>query len=101
MGSLSRTPYQVRHFCAFVQCSVSTAFCFVLGLISRAFQSHEELMDAALTLGKTIAEKSPVAAQSSKIHLNYSRDHSVEEGLQFAVLSNSTFSSKEETILKA
>ena len=32
-----------------------------------------------------IASKSPVAVQGSKVNLNYSRDHSVDEALDYAV----------------
>ena len=39
----------------------------------------------ALNIAKTIASKSPVAVQGSKVILNYSRDHSVDEGLEYVV----------------
>jgi hypothetical protein len=42
-------------------------------------------MDAGFELAKLIASKSPIAVQGSKINLNYSRDHSVEDGLKFVV----------------
>ena len=42
-------------------------------------------MTAALNMAKTIASKSPVAVQGSKVILNYSRDHSVDEGLEYVV----------------
>lgn len=44
-------------------------------------------MSNALKMAEDIASKSPVAVQGSKVNLNYSRDHSVEEGLDFAVSS--------------
>ena len=36
-------------------------------------------------MAKTIASKSPVAVQGSKVILNYSRDHTVDEGLEYVV----------------
>ena len=42
-------------------------------------------MAAALNMAKTIASKSPVAVQGSKVILNYSRDHSVDKGLEYVV----------------
>ena len=36
-------------------------------------------------MAEDIASKSPVAVQGSKVNLHYSRDHTVEEGLHFAV----------------
>ena len=43
------------------------------------------MMAAAIDLAVEIASKSPIAVQSIKLNLNYSRDHSVDEGLQFIV----------------
>ena len=40
---------------------------------------------AALDLANVIASKSPIAVQGSKVNLNYSRDHSVDEALDYAV----------------
>lgn len=45
------------------------------------------MMSAALKLAKVIASKSPVAIQGTKIALNFSRDHSVADGLNFMVSS--------------
>lgn len=42
-------------------------------------------MKAAFDLASTIASKSPVAVQGTKIFLNYSRDHAVADSLNFAV----------------
>jgi delta(3,5)-delta(2,4)-dienoyl-CoA isomerase len=42
-------------------------------------------MTAGLELAKEIASKSPIAVQGSKINLIYSRDHGVEEGLEYMV----------------
>ena len=43
------------------------------------------MMAAAIDLAESIAQMSPVAIQGTKVHLNYSRDHSVEEGLEYIV----------------
>ncbi|OQV24707.1 Delta(3,5)-Delta(2,4)-dienoyl-CoA isomerase, mitochondrial [Hypsibius exemplaris] len=53
-----------------------------IGFVSRTFDSRASMMSLALDVAKKIASKSPVAIQSTKINLNYSRDHSVHEGLQ-------------------
>ena len=45
-------------------------------------------MVAAVDMAKTIANKSPVAVQGSKVILNYSHDHSVDEGLEYVVSAN-------------
>ena len=44
-------------------------------------------MDAAIEMASEIAEKSPVAVQGTKVNLNYARDHSVQDALEFVVSS--------------
>ena len=43
------------------------------------------MLEDALSLARGLAEKSPVAVQNTKHHLNYARDHSVDEGLEYIV----------------
>ena len=38
-----------------------------------------------MKLASLIASKSPVAVQGSKVNLNYSRDHTVDESLDYIV----------------
>lgn len=40
------------------------------------------MIEASLKLAETIAQKSPVAVQVTKRSLIYSRDHTVDEGLE-------------------
>lgn len=58
------------------------------GFVSRLLETKEEMMAAALELAKQIAEKSPVAMLGVKELLNYSRDHSVDESLEYAITWN-------------
>lgn len=51
-----------------------------VGLVSGVFETREQAVEGALKLAKTIAEKSPVAVQATKEVLNFSRDHSVQDG---------------------
>ena len=46
------------------------------------------MMKAALAMAGKIANLSPVAVQGTKINLNYSRDHSVPEGLDYVARWN-------------
>lgn len=71
-----------------------------IGIVSRVFESKEQMLDAANHLAKVIASKSPVAVQGTKIALNYSRDHSVKEGLEFMTYWNMTMLQSED-VLKA
>jgi delta(3,5)-delta(2,4)-dienoyl-CoA isomerase len=51
-----------------------------VGLVSGVFGSREETLEKALALAKSIGEKSPIAVQATKEILNFSRDHSVQDG---------------------
>ncbi|EFO21430.1 enoyl-CoA hydratase/isomerase [Loa loa] len=53
------------------------------GFISRQFDSTEECLSAALSLADNIAMKSPIAVQGTKLALNYSRDHPIDDSIQF------------------
>ena len=56
------------------------------GLVSDTFESHEKLLEAANSLAKEIASKSPIAIHGLKAVMNYSRDHSVSDSLDFNAL---------------
>ena len=53
------------------------------GLVSDTFESQEKLLDAANKLANEIASKSPVAIYGLKAVMNYSRDHTVSESLEY------------------
>lgn len=55
-----------------------------MGLVSRVVPgSRAEVVKEALAIAKTIAAKSPVAVHGTKRVLQYSRDHSVQDNLEF------------------
>ena len=54
-----------------------------LGLVNEVFDDHESLVAGVLDIAHEIAAKSPLAIWGSKEMLNYSRDHSVADGLNF------------------
>jgi len=54
------------------------------GLVSQVCEGGREgVISRALELAKTLAARSPVAMVATKITLNYSRDHSVSDGLDY------------------
>ena len=68
------------------------------GLVSDTYESQEEMLAAANELAKVIASKSPVAIYGLKAVMNYSRDHSVSEGLEYnALWSGAMLSQKDMT----
>lgn len=70
------------------------------GLFSKKFASREATIKAGLEIAEIIASKSPVAIASTKVNLNYSRDHTVSESLRYMATWNSGMLQTED-IMKA
>jgi len=58
-------------------------------------------MKAALDMASMIASKSPVAVQGTKVNLVYSREHSVEEGLDEIAKWNMSMLQSEDVMKSA
>ncbi|KAF9282971.1 putative enoyl CoA hydratase [Linnemannia elongata] len=58
------------------------------GFVSKVVDDHKAVLAAALATATLIAQKSPVAAIGTKHILNYSRDHTVQEGLDYVATWN-------------
>ena len=54
-----------------------------LGLVNAVFQTQEVMLDQVMGIAKDIAEKSPLAVHGSKVMINYARDHSIADGLDY------------------
>ena len=59
------------------------------GLVNAVFDTHEAAIDNALSVAGEIADKAPLAVTGAKEVLNYNRDHTVEESLNYTALWNS------------
>ena len=70
-----------------------------IGLLSSIFPNKEDMMKAALELCVLIASKSPIAVQSSKVNINYSRDHSVDQGLEYMAAWNMSMLQSEDLVV--
>jgi enoyl-CoA hydratase len=53
------------------------------GLVNRIFASHEDLVAGVMDVARDIAARSPLAVWGSKEMLNYARDHSIADGLDY------------------
>ncbi|KAF9158484.1 putative enoyl CoA hydratase [Actinomortierella ambigua] len=58
------------------------------GYVSKVVDNQEKVLAEALATATIIAEKSPIATMSTKHLLNYSRDHSVDAGLEYTAAWN-------------
>lgn len=62
-----------------------------MGLVSRSLGENsrqKEVVEAAMLVAADIVRHSPVAVFGTKRNLIYSRDHSVEDGLEYAATWN-------------
>ncbi|WP_137936912.1 crotonase/enoyl-CoA hydratase family protein [Chitinivorax sp. B] len=87
VGTLQRLPYLIgeglTRELAFTCRSVSGAEAVQIGLANRSFSDRDTLMKEVMTIATEIAKKSPLVIRGTKQVLNYSRDHSIEDGLKF------------------
>lgn len=54
-----------------------------LGLVNEVYPDHESLLTAVLATAREIAGKNPLAVTGSKVMINYARDHSIADGLDY------------------
>lgn len=61
------------------------------GLVNEIFPDQDSLVEGARKLARDIAANSPLAVQGTKIVLNYSDQHTIDEGLDFVAQWNASF----------
>jgi enoyl-CoA hydratase len=92
LGSLQRLPRLVpdgiARELAFTGRNVPGVEAQAIGLVNRTFDSQETMMTGVRDIASTIAGKSPLAIRGTKEMLNYGRDHSVAEGLNYVATWN-------------
>lgn len=85
VGTLQRLPQivgeGVAREMAFTAREYGAEEALSLRLVNRVFADHAALEEAVLETARAIASKSPLAVRGTKETLNFSREHSVAEGL--------------------
>lgn len=94
IGTLSRLPKVVGSFGWVKEVALSARIfgaeeALRVGFVNSVHESRQAMITAALELAGLIASKSPVAVQGTKEILNWSRDHSVQDGLRYTGVWNS------------
>jgi enoyl-CoA hydratase len=56
---------------------------FRLGLINEMFDTPAAMLDHAINVAREIASKNPLAVSGSKAMINYARDHSIADALDY------------------
>jgi enoyl-CoA hydratase/carnithine racemase len=82
MGKIVGNESWVREL-AYTARWATAAECQTQGLFGNVFETKEAMVEAAMQLARDIASKSPVAIIAIKKILNYARDHTVVEPLEF------------------
>jgi enoyl-CoA hydratase len=54
-----------------------------LGLVNEIFPTQDAMLAHVMSVAKDIAEKSPLAVHGSKVMINYARDHTIADGLDY------------------
>ncbi|PAV61917.1 hypothetical protein WR25_19036 [Diploscapter pachys] len=95
VGSLNRLPKLVGNHSwlreiAYTARNIKPQEALEFGLVNQIHKSKEDMAQSVATLAKEIASKSPVAIQGTKVVLNYSKDHSTDESLNFTVAWNAS-----------
>ena len=100
VGTLQRLPHLIGHGqaneLALTGRKLGAAEAANMGLVNRVFETSQELLAEVRALAAQIAAKSPLAVRGTKEMLLYSRDHSVEDGLNYVATWNGAMLHVEE-----
>ena len=87
VGTLQRLPKVIpeghAREMAYTGRRMSSAWAREVGLVNAVYPDHAALIEGVLEIAGEIAERSPMAMWGSKEMLNFARDHSVAEGLNY------------------
>ncbi|RJF88091.1 crotonase/enoyl-CoA hydratase family protein [Oleomonas cavernae] len=92
VGTLQRLPHvlpsgMVREL-AYTGRRLSARQALAFGLVNEVFETHDALVDGVLAIAAEIAGHSPLAVAGTKEMLNYARDHSVSDSLNYIATWN-------------
>ena len=66
------------------------------GFVNRLYESHDALIEGALEIANEIASNSPAAVYGCKRVIDFSRDHTIDEGLDWINMWNASMLSQSE-----
>ncbi len=61
-----------------------------IGLVNDVYETHDAMMEAVMATAREIASKNPVAVTGSKVLINYGRDHSTADTMDYIGVWNAS-----------
>jgi enoyl-CoA hydratase len=58
------------------------------GLVNKIYESSEDMLTGVMEIARAIASKSPLAIRGTKEMINYTRNHSIQDGLNYVATWN-------------
>jgi len=95
VGTLQRLPRLIGHGhvaeLAYTGKDIGADRCREIGLVNDVYESPTETIAAAHKLAAAMADNSPLVLRGVKKVLQYSAEHTIEEGLEYVAMHNATF----------
>ncbi len=67
-----------------------------MGLVNRVFPTHESMIEGVMAIAREIASKAPLAVYGCKRMINYARDHTTQDGLDYVAIWNASHFHRDE-----
>jgi enoyl-CoA hydratase len=102
VGTLQRLPKLIpdglaRELC-FTGRNLGAEEAKACGLVTRVFPDQAAMLDGVMAIAKEIAAHSPLAMTGTKEMLNYARDHSIADGLNYVATWNAAMLQGEDMV---
>jgi len=68
--------------------NISAQNAYRFGLVNEIYDTHKEMVEAVLAIAKDIAKKAPLAVHGCKKLINYPRDHTTADTLDYIAIWN-------------
>jgi enoyl-CoA hydratase len=75
---------------AYTGARLSAAKAKEIGLVNEVFPTQAAMLEHVMKIAATIAEKAPLAVAGSKRMINYARDHTIADGLDYIATWNAS-----------
>ena len=87
LGTLQRLPQLIpaglARELAYTSRKLTASEALSAGFVNQVFETSEQMLEGVMTVARQIADNSPLAVAGTKQMLNYSRDHSVADSLEY------------------